>query len=68
MQILKFGGASVKDAQGVKNIEKVLKITGTIQTIVNAIYTDPQGEVEHHSFTGASLSVSLSFSPSLPLH
>ncbi len=34
MQILKFGGASVKDAQGVKNIEKVLKITGTIQTIV----------------------------------
>ena len=24
----------------------------TIQTIVNAIYTDPQGEVEHHSFTG----------------
>ena len=24
----------------------------TIQTIVNAIYTDPQGEVGHHSFTG----------------
>ena len=23
-----------------------------IQTIVNAIYTGPQGEVEHHSFTG----------------
>ena len=23
-----------------------------IQTIVNAIFTDPQGEVQHHSFTG----------------
>ena len=23
----------------------------TIQTFVNAIYTNPQGEVEHHSFT-----------------
>ena len=34
MQILKFGGASVKDAQGVKNLEKVLKITGTTETIV----------------------------------
>ncbi len=34
MHVLKFGGASVKDAQGVKNLEKVLKITGTTETIV----------------------------------
>ena len=39
MKILKFGGASVKDAEGVKNLEKVLKITGTsdVLIIVSAI-------------------------------
>ena len=29
MQILKFGGASVKDADGVRNLEKVLNVVGT---------------------------------------
>ena len=36
MQILKFGGASVKDAQGVKNLKKVLEITGTKETLIIA--------------------------------
>ena len=34
MKILKFGGASVKDAEGVKNLEKVLKITGTSDILI----------------------------------
>ena len=34
MKILKFGGASVKDAQGVKNLTKVLEITGTQKTLI----------------------------------
>ena len=34
MKILKFGGASVKDAEGVKNLEKVLKITGTSDVLI----------------------------------
>ena len=34
MKILKFGGASVKDAQGVKNLTKVLEITGTTKTLI----------------------------------
>ena len=28
MRIFKFGGASVKDADGIKNVANVLKITG----------------------------------------
>ena len=34
MKILKFGGASVKDAESVKNLEKVLKITGTSDVLI----------------------------------
>ena len=34
MRILKFGGASVKDAEGVKNLEKVLEITGTSDIVI----------------------------------
>lgn len=34
MQVYKFGGASVKDAEGVKNLAKVLKITGYDNTLV----------------------------------
>ena len=34
MKILKFGGASVKDAEGVKNIERVLKVTGTSDVLI----------------------------------
>lgn len=34
MQILKFGGASVKDAEGVKNLEKVLRIVGTEKSLI----------------------------------
>ena len=34
MKILKFGGASVKDAEGIKNLEKVLKITGTSDVLI----------------------------------
>ncbi|NRR89951.1 aspartate kinase [Winogradskyella undariae] len=34
MQIYKFGGASVKDADGVKNLAKVLKTTGYENTLV----------------------------------
>ena len=34
MKILKFGGASVKDAESVKNLEKVLKITGTSEVLI----------------------------------
>ena len=34
MKILKFGGASVKDAEGVKNLEKVLKIIGTSEVLI----------------------------------
>ena len=34
MRIFKFGGASVKDAQGVKNVAKVLKETGYENTLV----------------------------------
>ena len=36
MQIIKFGGASVKDAQGVKNLKKVLEISGTKETLIIA--------------------------------
>ena len=34
MKILKFGGASVKDAQGIKNLTKVLEVTGTQKTLI----------------------------------
>lgn len=34
MRVFKFGGASVKDAQGVKNLLEVLKIKGHKQTLV----------------------------------
>ena len=34
MKILKFGGASVKDAESVKNLEKVLKIIGTSEVLI----------------------------------
>jgi len=34
MQILKFGGASVKDAKGVKNLEKVLRTVGTEKSLI----------------------------------
>ena len=34
MQILKFGGASVKDADGVRNLEKVLNVVGTKKTLI----------------------------------
>ncbi|NNK86954.1 MAG: aspartate kinase, partial [Flavobacteriaceae bacterium] len=34
MRIFKFGGASVKDADGVKNLVKVLNHTGTRDTLI----------------------------------
>ncbi|SDB59897.1 aspartate kinase [Flavobacteriaceae bacterium MAR_2010_188] len=34
MQIFKFGGASVKDASGVKNLVKVLEVTGHKDTLI----------------------------------
>lgn len=34
MQIFKFGGASVKDAAGVRNVAEVLKLTGTDQKLL----------------------------------
>ena len=34
MQILKFGGASVKDADGVRNLEKVLNVVGTQKILI----------------------------------
>ena len=34
MQILKFGGASVKDADGVRNLEKVLNVVGTKKILI----------------------------------
>ena len=34
MQVYKFGGASVKDAEGVRNVAKVLNITGYENTLV----------------------------------
>ena len=34
MRIFKFGGASVKDADGVKNLYKVLSQTGYKDTII----------------------------------
>ena len=34
MKILKFGGASIKDAFGVKNLKKVLKVTGVSNTLI----------------------------------
>ena len=34
MQIFKFGGASVKDAEAVKNLVQVLKTTGTSQKML----------------------------------
>lgn len=34
MQILKFGGASVKDADGVRNLEKVLNVVGAKKTLI----------------------------------
>lgn len=34
MRVFKFGGASVKDAKGVKNLARVLKTTGHEQTLV----------------------------------
>ncbi len=34
MRIFKFGGASVKDAEGVKNLARVLKMTGHQNTLV----------------------------------
>jgi len=34
MQVYKFGGASIKDAEGVKNLAKILKTTGYDNTLV----------------------------------
>jgi len=34
MQVFKFGGASVKDAKGVRNVATVLKTTGPKQKVV----------------------------------
>ena len=34
MKVLKFGGASVKDALGVQNLTKVLEVTGTQKTLI----------------------------------
>ena len=34
MQLLKFGGASVRDADGVRNLEKVLQHVGTEKTLI----------------------------------
>ena len=34
MKIFKFGGASVKDAEGVKNVAQVLQETGTTNKVV----------------------------------
>ena len=34
MQIFKFGGASVKDAQGVKNLARVLTTVGHSNTLI----------------------------------
>ena len=34
MRVYKFGGASIKDAEGVKNLVAVLKITGHKETLV----------------------------------
>lgn len=34
MQILKFGGASVKDAEGVKNLENVLRTVGSEKSLI----------------------------------
>ena len=34
MRVFKFGGASVKDANGVKNLASVLKTTGYDNTLV----------------------------------
>lgn len=34
MQVYKFGGASVKDAEGVRNVAKVLNTTGYENTLV----------------------------------
>ena len=34
MRVYKFGGASVKDADGVKNLAKVLQTTGYDNTLV----------------------------------
>jgi len=34
IKVFKFGGASVKDAEGVRNLVKVLQVTGTTQTLI----------------------------------
>ena len=34
MKIFKFGGASVKDAEGVKNLVKILEKVGKDQTLI----------------------------------
>ena len=34
MQIFKFGGASVKDAEGVRNLANVLKCVGYTNTLI----------------------------------
>ena len=34
MKVFKFGGASVKDADGVKNVAKVLKTVGYKNTLI----------------------------------
>ena len=34
MRVFKFGGASVKDAEGVKNLVNVLKETGHKDTLI----------------------------------
>jgi len=54
MQIFKFGGASVKDAEGVKNVANVLKQTGHHNTliVVSAMgkTTNLLEKVVHHYF------------------
>ncbi|MEM7185388.1 MAG: aspartate kinase [Bacteroidota bacterium] len=65
MKVFKFGGASVKDAQGVKNLVSVLqttaetnlvvvvsamgKMTNALETIVDAYFNDPSGYKAPHS-------------------
>ena len=54
MRIFKFGGASVKDAEGVKNLVKVLKQTGhdNLLVIVSAMgkTTNALEKVIHNYF------------------
>ena len=53
MQILKFGGASVRDADGVRNLEKVLQSVGTEKTLIvisamGKTTNAPEKVIEHY--------------------